>query len=207
MTLQICSTRYVSARFNGTLGSRSYSDVSFQTLDQIGIGQDSGRVYLKCLQSLCGASGVLPASFILTDGFDDIEERPFASGGSADLYKATYMGRQVVAKTLKAASGYNPEDSYKVSREITLRSYVFLMSRSQSIVNEVIGWRWLRHENILPFVGVSLVPSPFSIVSAWMEKGDIMRFVKATPDQNPFSLVSTPCFAVGIPDLMRSSWT
>ena len=90
-------------------------DISLQTLNQTGISQQSGKTYLKYLQRLCGASGVLPASFMLTDGFDDIESRPFTSGGFADVYKATYKGLPVVAKALKVTSVDDPENVHKVS--------------------------------------------------------------------------------------------
>ena len=90
-------------------------DFSSQTLDQIGISQPSGKTYLKYLQRLCGASGVLPASFMLTEGFDEIDERPFTSGGFADVYKATYKGQLVVAKALKTTSVDDLENVHKVS--------------------------------------------------------------------------------------------
>ena len=73
-------------------------------------------------------------------------------------------------------------------------------------MNEVVGWKWLIHENILPLIGVSSVPLPFSMVSAWMENGDVMSFTKATPDQNPFSLVGVTNLVCGVADPMRSSW-
>ena len=85
-----------------------------QTLDEIGISQHSGKTYLKYLQKLCGASGVLPASFMLAEGFDNIEPRPFASGGFADVYRATYKGRLVVAKALKTTSMDDLDNVHKV---------------------------------------------------------------------------------------------
>lgn len=51
---------------------------------------------------------------MLIDGFDNIEEQPFTSGGFADLYRATYKGQPVVAKALKTASAGNPENVHKV---------------------------------------------------------------------------------------------
>ena len=86
-----------------------------QALNQTDISQSSGKSYLNYLQRLCGASGVLPASFMLTDGFDHIDQRPFASGGFADVYKATYKGQLVVAKALKTASVNDLENVHKVS--------------------------------------------------------------------------------------------
>jgi hypothetical protein len=61
----------------------------------------------------------------------------------------------------------------------------------QRFAKGVVKWKWLRHENILPFVGVTSEPPPFSIISAWMENGNIMSFIRANPDQDPFILVGT----------------
>ena len=87
-----------------------------QTLNQIGISRSSGKSYLKCLQRLCGASGILPASFMLTDGFDHIDQRPFMFGGFTVVYKATYKGQLVVAKALKTTSMDDLENVHRVSR-------------------------------------------------------------------------------------------
>lgn len=81
---------------------------------------------MNYLQKLCGVSGVLPSSFILTEGLDDIEARPFTSGGFADLYKATYKGQPVVVKTLKVTSMDNIENVHKVSGLILVESYIRL---------------------------------------------------------------------------------
>lgn len=59
------------------------------------------------------------------------------------------------------------------------------------LVKEVIGWKWLQHENILPFIGVTLTPPLFSIVSERMENGNIVDFIKARPDHNRLRLVSS----------------
>jgi len=52
---------------------------------------------------------------MLTDGFDDIEARPFTSGGFADVYRATYKGKPVVAKALKTTAVDDLENVHKVS--------------------------------------------------------------------------------------------
>ena len=65
---------------------------------------------------------------MLAEGFDEIEERPFTSGGFADVYKATYKGQLVVAKALKTTTVDNLENVHKVSslilRTIALRAYL-----------------------------------------------------------------------------------
>ena len=56
---------------------------------------------------------------MLTGGFDDIEARPFTSGGFADVYKATYKGQPVVAKALKTTAVDDLENVHKVCRPIS----------------------------------------------------------------------------------------
>ena len=202
--MQINSMRCANLILAWTLGRDL--DISLQTLNQTGISQQSGKTYLKYLQRLCGASGVLPASFMLTDGFDDLESRPFTSGGFADVYKATYKGLPVVAKALKTTSMDDLENVHKVSYPSSRQIGELAHALSQRFAKEVVGWKWLRHENILPFVGVTSIPPPFSMISAWMENGNIMSFIKVTPDQNPFTLVGISCPAPDLTDTTHSLW-
>ena len=55
------------------------------------------------------------------------------------------------------------------------------------LASEVVGWKWLQHENILPFVGVT---PEFAIVSDFMEDGNIIRFIANHPRHNRLHLVS-----------------
>ena len=64
------------------------------------------------------------------------------------------------------------------------------MRESKLLAKEVIGWKWLQHDNILPFLGVVLEPPRFSIISERMENGNIMCFIKAHPNHNRLRLVS-----------------
>jgi len=49
----------------------------------------------------------------------------------------------------------------------------------------------LKHENILPFYGVSTTVSDFCLVFAWYKNGNIMEYVKRKPGVNRFDLVGT----------------
>ena len=69
----------------------------------------------------------------------------------------------------------------------------------QLLVKEVVGWKWLRHENILPFIGVTLAPSLISIVSERMENGNIMDFIKANQDCSRLRLVSERSYSTLLP--------
>ena len=54
------------------------------------------------------------------------------------------------------------------------------------LAREVVAWKWLEHENVLPFVGVT---RGFAIVSDFMENENIMKFIAKHPRHNRFSLV------------------
>ena len=83
------------------------SDPQFQALDRIGVSKYT-RKYLKCLQKLCGLSGVLPQSFALAAELEGVEKEPFSGGGFSDVYKATYKGQAVVVKALRIDSFGDP---------------------------------------------------------------------------------------------------
>ena len=57
--------------------------------------------------------------------------------------------------------------------------------------NEVIGWRALRHPNVLPLLGAVMNQTRFIMVSEWMTNGSIRKFTTAHPDANRFELVSS----------------
>ena len=62
-----------------------------------------------------------------------------------------------------------------------------LTSVIKLLASEVVGWKWLRHENILPFVGVT---PEFAIVSDFMEDGNIVKFIANHPRHNRLHLAS-----------------
>jgi len=53
-----------------------------------------------------------------------------------------------------------------------------------------VTWRTLRHENVLPLMGVIMSETQFAMVSKWMPNGNIKQYVKTHPDENRFELVS-----------------
>jgi serine/threonine protein kinase len=50
----------------------------------------------------------------------------------------------------------------------------------------------IKHENILPFYGVSTTVSDFCLVFPWYSNGNIKDYLKRNPDINRFNLASTP---------------
>jgi len=63
----------------------------------------------------------------------------------------------------------------------------------QEFCKEVVIWKHLSHQNILPFIGATLVieskREKFEIVSEFMENGDIKTFIKNNADVNRLELV------------------
>ena len=114
----------------------------------------------------------------------------FAEGGYSEVYKATLNGRPIVVKILTFTAQTDQVKLHKVSGFGPKSSKRSLTLHRQLLVKEVVGWKWLQHENILPFVGVMFAPSPISIVSERMENGNIMGFIRANQDYNRLRLVS-----------------
>ena len=50
-------------------------------------------------------------------------------------------------------------------------------------------WKTLRHQNILPLLGVMMGNKEFVMASEWMVDGSINSFVKVHRDVNRFELV------------------
>ena len=134
--------------------------------------------------------GILPTSFVLTPTFDERGAEPFAKGGYSEVYKATIGGRCVAVKALKFADTETVENTRKVGGLLLPPQKGRLTLCRKLLVKEVVGWKWVRHDNILPFVGVLLKPPLFSIISEWMENGNIMSFIRIRPNYNRLRLVS-----------------
>ena len=142
------------------------------------------------LRKLCNTFCILPSSFTVSQEFVKRDPAPFASGGYSNVYKATFRGRLVVIKVLNVATQSEREQLHGASNFDPKAPQRSLIPHPQLLVKEVVGWKWLRHENILPFVGVMFAPSPISIVSERMENGNIIDFIKVNHDYNRLRLVS-----------------
>jgi len=59
----------------------------------------------------------------------------------------------------------------------------------QRFCREGVAWKYLRHPNILPLIGVTVSNQRFVMVSAWMENGNINEFVGKDQHVNRIELV------------------
>ncbi|KAF9647121.1 kinase-like protein [Thelephora ganbajun] len=94
---------------------------------------------------------------------------PFAGGGFGCMSQVQFEGRRIAVKTFFTPNGMeSPQRIHKL------------------FAREVVGWKWLQHENVLPFVGVT---PKFAIVLDFMENGNIMGFIKKHPHHNRLHLL------------------
>jgi hypothetical protein len=70
----------------------------------------------------------------------------------------------------------------------------------QRFCKEVVGWKTLRHPNVLPLMGVTMTETQFVMVSEWMVRGDINQFVKMDTNADRLELV---CFSYRILTVAR----
>ena len=64
-----------------------------------------------------------------------------------------------------------------------------IVAIAQTFCKEVVTWKSLQHQNILPLLGVTTGKKLFAMVSEWMINGNINEFIKAHRDANRFALV------------------
>lgn len=69
----------------------------------------------------------------------------------------------------------------------------------QKFCREVVIWKTLRHQNILPLLGVTADDYQFAILSKWMASGSINNFIETHGDVNRFELVSSRSLLLAVP--------
>jgi len=63
------------------------------------------------------------------------------------------------------------------------------MLTMQRFCKEVVTWKALHHQNVLPLLGVTMANTQFTMVSEWMANGNINEFIKVHRHANRFELV------------------
>ena len=124
---------------------------------------------------------------------------PQGHGGFADIWKGRHRGQEVAAKVLRIYETSDLEQIRKVSSLLFIVSISKLQCPTQRFCKEVVMWKALRHPNVLPLVGVTMIGRRFVMVSEWMENGNINTFVKTHPDVNRLELASFPFEALIFP--------
>ena len=69
---------------------------------------------MRELKRICGARGILPASYTLSSDIVNIGPDPFASGGYGDIYQGTLDNATVCIKRVRVYTQEGPQKAIKV---------------------------------------------------------------------------------------------
>ena len=112
-------------------------------------------------------------------------------GGYANVSQGTYEGRQVAIKVVRVYIISDLDVILSVSPLPTLL-HLSWTDVLQRFCREGVAWKHLRHQNILPLLGVTVSEHRFAMVSEWMENGNINEFVERDRHVNRTELVRCP---------------
>ncbi|KAJ7742147.1 hypothetical protein DFH07DRAFT_44310 [Mycena maculata] len=112
---------------------------------------------------LSAASDGLPSSLFIT-GVTDSDDQPTFRGGFGDVYRASYGGKRVALKRIRMFQ----VNSVSESKRIRLQ-----------FCREALVWQRLRHEYVLPLIGIDResFPLSFCMVSPWMKHGTVLQYL------------------------------
>ncbi|KAJ7826634.1 kinase-like domain-containing protein [Mycena leptocephala] len=101
----------------------------------------------------------VPSSLLISDVTRQ-EEHPSFQGGFGDVFMGKYQGRWVALKRMR---GFQTDDG---------------LMRKQFCC-EALMWQSLRHDHIVPFIGIDKDSCPYSLcmVSSWMDNGTILQYL------------------------------
>ncbi|KAF9019536.1 kinase-like protein [Hymenopellis radicata] len=134
------------------------------------------RTCIKCLRALSKRYDALPSQFYIPLSslviYDDVS---YSGGAFSDIYRGTL--REYGAVCLKVLRTHTQG---KLRAERVIKSFC----------QEALIWRQVRHDSILPFLGVTqFVPWRLCLISPWMENGNIMTFLEKNPLHNRLGCV------------------
>ncbi|KAF9647766.1 kinase-like protein, partial [Thelephora ganbajun] len=125
----------------------------------------------RVLRKVSHSRGILPKSYYLA-GVTLSDTIPYASGGFADIWKGQSDEHQVCVKAFRTQAAGNLD---KIKR----RFY-----------REIIGWKYVSHPNVLPFLGVSETLLPFCIITPWLPNGNIIEYTRKNKRANRLQLLA-----------------
>jgi hypothetical protein len=87
---------------------------------------------MRAMPKLCAAHGMLPSSYILTDGLEVIGDKAYKFGGFADIWKGRFEGRNVAIKALRVYATNNLGKIKKVGYTSALDSDIVSLFRCRN---------------------------------------------------------------------------
>lgn len=135
---------------------------------------------MRELGRVCRDNEMLPRSFEINGDDLILDEYPFATGGFDDVYKGTLNGTVICAKRLQLYR----ETAFETKKVRCWRCSTLLMRYheriSQEFRKEAVMWKYLKHPNVLPFLGATIDPP--QLISVWMPGGNLSEYLNNSPD-------------------------
>lgn len=141
----------------------------------------------RLLHILADFLTILPEELVI-HGVVLLKDRAVKSGGFADIYHGRYA----------TGDGEEVEVALKVLRIFQDQSDDGRRVLLQKFTEEALVWRYLKHPNILPFLGVdgTAFPTPtMAMVSPWISQGSVLNYMAENSPASRYAigLVCTPC--------------
>ncbi|KAJ7186162.1 kinase-like protein [Mycena filopes] len=132
------------------------------------------------LNVLAAQLELLPDKLVLTNVIV-AGTHPIASGGYSNIYRGQYQDHdgkevQVALKVLKIFEDQLEEEQHRLHLKFA---------------KEALVWYYLRHPNIVPFLGVdsTTFPSPSrAMVSPWMVQGSVLKYMARNSPVAPYAV-------------------
>lgn len=149
------------------------------------------RGCLRLLYRACGHWGILPATLKVQAQYDRTGLK-VQRGGFADVWRGECHGRDVAVKVVRTYSNSDFQKVVYVGRRLrSIPASPRSQYSTQRFSKEAVLWKFLRHPNVLPLIGVMVSECQFAMVSDWMENGNANEYVKANPDVDRLELVGS----------------
>ena len=118
------------------------------------------RECLRYLRRICGRQAPVPRSLVIPLCYDPNENLVY-HGGFADVWKGWHHGQEVAAKVVRVYMNHDFEQTRRVGCHLRYRPSMCIhkLILSQRFCREVVTWKTLRHPNVLPLLGVTMVGS------------------------------------------------
>ncbi|KAF9785448.1 kinase-like domain-containing protein [Thelephora terrestris] len=144
-----------------------------------------GDRYIELLR-LCTLWHTVPTSYELGDVMRQGDSALQVSGVT-EIWEGLYDGEVVALKVLRLPQ--NNDEAAGERKECEDDSHA--MTYEQRFCAAAVLMKQIEHANILPFYGVSMTISDFSLVFPWYKNGDIKQYLKTNPHVDRYDLAST----------------
>jgi len=151
------------------------------------------RKFLFVVYKVCGRHTLVPQSLEIPLCYNP-NEKSACHGGFADVWKGRYRGKEVAAKVLRPRRTDDLERVRRVGRRWHPLDLLYPLTSDhvwQNFCKEVVGWKTLRHPNVLPLLGVTTTNDRLVTISEWMANGNITEYLRMNTNADRLELV---CF-------------